>query len=74
VGTAVGNSREVLRNLDDTSKETVKDTIEFYDITKTGHLDFALESLGGSIASTRDTKDYYLSQFGTSAHSVQVLL
>ncbi|PNF35716.1 hypothetical protein B7P43_G16157 [Cryptotermes secundus] len=67
------NSREVLRIFEETSKKTVKDQIEFYDATKTGHLDFALGSLGGSIVSTRGTTDYK-SHSGTSAHSVQHII
>jgi hypothetical protein len=42
-----GTSYEIFSNWD-TSKKTVEDAIQFYDVTKTGQLDFALESLGKS--------------------------
>jgi SUN domain-containing protein 1/2 len=68
----VDTSHEVLSILNDTSKKIAKDPTEFYDVIKTGKIDFALESLGGSIVSTRDTKDYEKTRFGT--HSVQNII
>jgi hypothetical protein len=44
----IDTSYEILSNLDDNSKKIVEDAIQFYDATKTGQLDFALESLGKS--------------------------
>jgi SUN domain-containing protein 1/2 len=55
--TGVVTLHEVLSSLDDTCKKIVKEPTEFYDTTKTGQIDFASESLGGSILSTRDTKE-----------------
>jgi hypothetical protein len=52
----------------------VKDAIEFYYATNTGQLQFALGSLDGSIVSTRGTKDYKSSEFGTWARSVQHII
>ncbi|XP_023717729.1 SUN domain-containing protein 1-like isoform X2 [Cryptotermes secundus] len=70
-----GTSYEVYGNLEDTSKKIVQDAIRFYDSTKTGQLDFALESLGGSVVSTRNTKEYKLSSpFGTWDRSAQHII
>jgi SUN domain-containing protein 1/2 len=55
--TGVSNSPELLSILNDTSKKIVKEPTEFYDTIKTGQIDFALESLGGSVVSTRDTEE-----------------
>jgi SUN domain-containing protein 1/2 len=71
----MGTSNEIFSNWDDTSKKILEDTIHFYDATKTGQLDFALESLGGSIVSTRNTKDYKLSSMlGTWERSAQHII
>jgi SUN domain-containing protein 1/2 len=72
VGT--GTPHGVLGDLDHTSKKIVKDPYEFYDITKTGQLDFALLSLGGSIVSTRDTKNFVPPNFGSGARSAQQII
>jgi SUN domain-containing protein 1/2 len=73
VDTAISTLREIPSNLNDTSKN-VKHPIEFYDTTTIGQLDYALDSLGGSIVSTRDTKDYQPSLFGTGTRPVQRII
>jgi SUN domain-containing protein 1/2 len=72
VGT--GSSYGVLGNLNHTSKKTVIDPNEFYDTTKTGQLDFALLSLGGSIVSTRDTKNFVSPNLGSGIRSAQHII
>ncbi|PNF38782.1 hypothetical protein B7P43_G12819 [Cryptotermes secundus] len=72
--TGVCSSSEILSNLNDASRKILKDPTEFYDTTKTGQIDFALKSLGGSIASTRDTKDYNPSQLETLYHPAEQIL
>ncbi|XP_011496640.1 PREDICTED: SUN domain-containing protein 1-like [Ceratosolen solmsi marchali] len=44
----------------DSVKEIVKSELETYDADKTGKTDFALESSGGSIISTRNTETYFV--------------
>jgi hypothetical protein len=74
VDTGVGTSYEVLIGFDDTSKKILKDAIEFYDTTRPGELDFALESFGSLIVSTSNTNDHESSQFGTWARSAQHII
>ncbi|XP_023711030.1 SUN domain-containing protein 1 [Cryptotermes secundus] len=64
----------MLSNLDDTSKNIVKDAVQFYDVTKTGQIDYAMASLGGSIVSTRDTKNHVSSPSETGERSAQQII
>ena len=43
---------------DDRVREIVKEAIKIYDADKTGRVDYALESAGGQIISTRCTQKY----------------
>ncbi|XP_023712571.1 SUN domain-containing protein 2 isoform X1 [Cryptotermes secundus] len=72
--TGVGTSHEILSNLDNTSKKIVKDAGQFYDVTKTGQIDYAMGSLGGSIVSTRDTKNHVSSPSETGNRAAQQIL
>jgi SUN domain-containing protein 1/2 len=71
VDTGIGTSREEPSNGDDTSRKTVEHAI---DTTMRDQIDYALESLGGSIVSTRDTTNYEPSRFGSWTHPAQRII
>ncbi|XP_033609335.1 SUN domain-containing protein 2 isoform X2 [Cryptotermes secundus] len=63
-----------LSKVNDNSEQIVKEALQMYDSMMTGRMDFASESLGAYIVSTRDTKDYDSMQLGTEGRSVQKII
>jgi SUN domain-containing protein 1/2 len=71
VHTEADTSHEVLINLDDTPRNVVDHAT---DTTETVQMDYALATLGGSIVSTRDSKDYESSWFGPWKRPVERII